>query len=473
MRWPLIILILLGVWWRTAGLFDHTFFADEALFAGWARLIAVWRDPLLATVLVDKPPLLFYLQAVFYPLQGAVGWAPRMPNWIGSICTMPLVWLFVRRQVPSQPLAAAVALLLLAFSPLAIQFSATAFTDPLLVTWLMLAAVLAINPKNRVGSPLAAGLALWTKYQAVLFFPLLWLLWWRARENESKTVAGALTYPVVIGAFAGGLVGWDVARSGRFSLWSNQMRAFGGVRPAWSWEVWPRLVEVSAMSWWIMGVGWLVIIGGAWAWWRLCGRPDNFLRRRWEDGEWIGVTIVGYLTVHWLLAIPIWDRYWLPLVPWLAIWVSGRFFSHEKTVPTVQTVTLLGLMTLLLLPQGMRAGRSEFPVGGSSTADGGAAEIAAFLIDKPYGTVLYDHFYSWHWRTAFFDTGVFVSWFPSPEWFGRELQVFGDRPGEKYVVLPTDSRANPIRRTASETGFTLVPVATSGEMTLYRMRKDE
>ncbi|MCZ7673588.1 MAG: hypothetical protein M5U34_43960 [Chloroflexi bacterium] len=64
---------LMGVVWLTAvfrfhALFANRFHSDEALFAWWARLIAVWRDPLLLTPAVDKPPLLFYMQALFYPL---------------------------------------------------------------------------------------------------------------------------------------------------------------------------------------------------------------------------------------------------------------------------------------------------------------------------------------------------------------------------------------------------------------------
>ncbi|MCA9939779.1 MAG: hypothetical protein KC418_14145, partial [Anaerolineales bacterium] len=63
----LMILILIGILWRVGGLFTHTFRPDEALFASYARLIAVWRDPLLQTQLVDKPPLAFYAQAAFFP----------------------------------------------------------------------------------------------------------------------------------------------------------------------------------------------------------------------------------------------------------------------------------------------------------------------------------------------------------------------------------------------------------------------
>ena len=44
-----VVIIWLGAALRLRGLFANTFHADEALFASWARLIAVWRDPLLIT----------------------------------------------------------------------------------------------------------------------------------------------------------------------------------------------------------------------------------------------------------------------------------------------------------------------------------------------------------------------------------------------------------------------------------------
>ncbi|NKQ34339.1 MAG: phospholipid carrier-dependent glycosyltransferase, partial [Chloroflexi bacterium] len=140
-RWTLVGLVLLAFFLRLRGLFANTFHADEALFASWARLIAVWRDPLLATQAVDKPPLLFYLQALFYPLQGPVEWAARLPNFVASLLLVPLTAVFAHylerepqiSQIFSGPLIAAA---VVAFSPLAIQFSATAFTDPLLTFWL-------------------------------------------------------------------------------------------------------------------------------------------------------------------------------------------------------------------------------------------------------------------------------------------------------------------------------------------------
>ena len=72
---PFVALISVGVWLRLPGLWANTFHTDEALFATWARHIGVWKDPLLQTQFVDKPPLLFYLQALFYPLMATpAGW---------------------------------------------------------------------------------------------------------------------------------------------------------------------------------------------------------------------------------------------------------------------------------------------------------------------------------------------------------------------------------------------------------------
>lgn len=132
---------LMGVVWLTAvfrfhALFANRFHSDEALFAWWARLIAVWRDPLLLTPAVDKPPLLFYMQALFYPLQGAVEWAARLPNFIASLVLVPLLAVLVWRWYGDEE-TAVLAALFLALSPFAIQFSATAFTDPLLGMWII------------------------------------------------------------------------------------------------------------------------------------------------------------------------------------------------------------------------------------------------------------------------------------------------------------------------------------------------
>lgn len=256
----LLLLLLAGFGLRLPGLFANTFHPDEALFASWARLIAVWRDPLLQTQAVDKPPLLFYLQALFYPLLATpAGFPARLPNFIASLLLLPLTgraaW-----QLYRDPLAAVAAVALVAFSPLAIQFSSSAFTNPLLTTWLLAAVVASSAPgpyrRRAWWSGLFWGLALATKYQALLFLLLLlglaWLARWPGRAwgwwLAGFAPAGAL------------LLLWDGLRPGGFSLWHNQFSSYGGLRLAWSWELWPRLAAWANLSRYQLAIPWPLLL---------------------------------------------------------------------------------------------------------------------------------------------------------------------------------------------------------------------
>ena len=153
----MLVVLCLAFALRVPRLNGPRFHPDEALFASFARGIAVWRDPLLRTGPVDKPPLLFYLQAVCYPFLGPREMAARLPNLFGSLLTVALTYAVTSRVLsvasgtiralphtlsatPNRPhsghrpapLAAA---LLVACSPLAAAFGPTAFTVPLMVTW--------------------------------------------------------------------------------------------------------------------------------------------------------------------------------------------------------------------------------------------------------------------------------------------------------------------------------------------------
>ena len=102
---------------------------------------------------------------------------------------------------------------------------------------------------------LCLGLALATKYQAALFLPLLvglgWLRGWRGRE-WARGLAGLAAVGAVV-------LLWGAARADGVGLVVRQWANIGGVRLAWSWELWPRLVA-QARLWWL-GLG-----GRCWRW---------------------------------------------------------------------------------------------------------------------------------------------------------------------------------------------------------------
>jgi 4-amino-4-deoxy-L-arabinose transferase-like glycosyltransferase len=478
-----ILLIWFALWLRLPALFGNSFHGDEALFASWARLIAVWRDPLLQTQLADKPPLLFYLQALFYPLFGPVEWAARLPNFIASLLLIPLTARFAQRlygdglaAVPAALPAAA----FVAFSPLAIQFSATAFTDPLLAA-LLLAALLAAAHGRATWAGIWFGLAVATKYQAWLFLPLLFPLAAgveRPRLALGRGLAGFLPVLVL-------LLLWQWARAGSLHLWAAQMTSYGGLRLSWSWELWPRLLEWLGLWLWVpgsllMGLAWLLLavsLRGA------TGRPAAWDRL-------LLLFLLAYFLLHWLLAVPVWDRYLLPVVAPAAV-LAGRFVSRllaQRPIagPGPQAIGFLAtewrllsthfgrvagtgygravvllLLFLALAPPALAARDGRYPIGGRPQADGGAAQVAAFLAEAPYGTVLYDHWWSWQWRYHFFDKGVYVSWFPHPAALAEDLVVFGGDGNGRYLALPATAAALPVNRAVNEAGFQLRPAFTA------------
>ena len=468
----LLLLTALAAGLRFPALFANHFHADEALFASWARLIAVWRDPLLLTQAVDKPPLLFYLAALFFPLFGPVEWAARWPDLAASILLVPLTAVLAWR-LYGDAAAALLAAALVAAAPLAVQFSATVFTDPLL-TFLLMAALFFVAGRERPFlAGLCFGLAALTKHQAWLFLPLLlgaaWLSGW-PRGAWRRGLLGLLG-PLALFAV------WQLARGGGLDLAAAQWRNFGGVRPAWSWELLPRLRAWGGLWPTLFGplLGALAVAALAWPWLRAPGGERGRLFDRL-----LALFLLGYLALHWLLAIPAWDRYLLPLLPPLAL-LLARFLVDLaglvlRRLPRAGygpgAAAALLLLTALLLPGALAAKDGRLPAGGFPGADQGAWQVRDYLYDAPYGTVLYDHWYSWHWAGAFFDRGVYTSWFPTPAALAADLSAFGGGPGARYLVTPADGTAEPALRAVGAAGYTARPVLRTGGapgMTLYRL----
>lgn len=468
----LIGLVLIAAVLRWHGVFANTFHADEALFATWARLIAIWRDPLLATQAVDKPPLLFYVQAVFYPVVGSpAGYVARLPNFIASILLIPLTAQLTWRIYKSQ-LTTLVCAALITVSPLAIQFSGTAFTDPLLVFWLVTCAVSLSGVEARPGrAGLLFSLALATKYQAILFLPLLvglgWLNGWQ-RPQWRRTLAGFL--PILFT-----LILWEIARGGELLLWQNQLSNFGGLRVIWSDELWSRLSEWGGLAQYLVGSP-LVLFA------LLLAMPPFFAMLIHEQDrptaydQLFILFLLGYFALHWLVAIPVWDRYLLPLLPVVALLIGRvasrvlQFTALPKSVTKFAPLALVTALVLVQLPESSQAYAGSYPIGGQPTADVGIAEMATLLENEPYGTVLYDHWYGWQLTYYLLDKGVFVKHFAHPAGLLDDLGHFYDNQHTRYLLLPNNDMAKPVIRTLTP-HFTLTRHTQTNHLTLYTITR--
>ncbi|MEZ4516033.1 MAG: hypothetical protein R3C44_04055 [Chloroflexota bacterium] len=259
---------------------------------------------------------------------------------------------------------------------------------------------------------LCFGLAAVTKYQAWLFLPLLVVLalmngW--TRRDWVRGVIGALVPAVA-------LIAWLLARSEPGAMLALQVANAGGLRPAWSWELAPRLRSWAGL--WQLSLGWpvLLLAGLALVVLVIGRRGKPVVRGITAVDKILVLFIVGYVVAHWLFAVPIWDRYILPILPLVLIlmarimagairWGLIRFPAGEQ--PRWTGVVLGVVVLAALLVPAIQARFGRYPIGSQPTADQGAWRVAEVLDDAPYGTVLYDHWYSWQWRYHLFDSKVY------------------------------------------------------------------
>ena len=234
---PLLIL-LIGAFFRFHALVgDARFHPDEALFATFARKAVVNGDWLLHGAL-DKTPLSIYAGAVSMMLVGvrplpngvltldihAGEFAARLPGTLASILLIAAMYATAKALYPDHQhrrlcFTPLIAVFLTAFSPYGLAFSATAFTDGLMLLCVVLA--LWMGARQRwfwAGVWLAVGFA--CKQQALFYIPLILAVGWlsSSRDNHLLKDLLRLSLPILVGF--GMLLLWDSARGEISGVWA-------------------------------------------------------------------------------------------------------------------------------------------------------------------------------------------------------------------------------------------------------------
>ncbi|NOG52608.1 MAG: phospholipid carrier-dependent glycosyltransferase [Chloroflexi bacterium] len=191
------------------------FHGDEALFATYARSAAVYGDWMLSGPL-DKPPLSLYAHGAVDAVHRrddaverradarrvAGEFAARLPSAFAGIVTVAAVMGLAGAL--GGPRTALLAGVMAAVSPQMTAFSATAFTDPLLVMFGTLSLMAAARAET-VASGDADRRGIRLKQQAVLIVPLAVLLL-PSRMARRRFALGAAAGVIL-------LLIWDAARS--------------------------------------------------------------------------------------------------------------------------------------------------------------------------------------------------------------------------------------------------------------------
>ncbi len=506
----LLAILLLGFALRAAPLLQNRFHPDEALYATFARLIASGRDPMLSTVVVDKPPLPFYLMAASMSAFGGTEFAARLPTLFAGVVSIALLVALGRALYDRR--TAALGALTLALSPLAILFAITLFTDTLLAAFVLWALLMAARGRWRLAG-LAVGLAFTCKQTALFLVPLVLAVgtiqFIYHGENKKNSVFSVLSavmnflWPALLCAAAVFL--WDALRHAPISFWVQGYTDNNPGRLVRANEIWPRLAAWADLFHTLTGsrLAEAALLAGLLA----LFVPRRRSRATLHDYTLAAFTL-AFLGGYWLLAFNVWDRYLIVLAPMVALLlgrviavVSGqwtvdsgqwtvdsdrwtvdsdlssfcaRHFSFSIVHRRIASLFIVSLFIVSMSAPALVAARSGYPVGGDHGAYDGIDEIAKTLHTVPAGSVLYDHWLSWELGFYLFDGPAYLVWMPGPDALADDLRSFG-RASPRYIVAPSWESFTEMQTAIEAAGFTVQTIQTahrrdgSLSFTLYKI----
>jgi hypothetical protein len=365
----------------------------------------------------------------------------------------------------------------IALSPFAILFSATAFTDPVMVTLGMAACVAAV--RNRPGwTGVLAGLACATKQTGLAWLPLAGFIQISRSQNLKSLLSIIGHWSLVIGL----MFAWDTIRvtQGAESFWNLGVSGYGGLRLIWPHELWARLRGWLGLAHYVFSsptLSGILLIGLPMLVWHGSTR-QHFAQESLADLVLVSFSLV-YFLFHWLGAFPIWDRYLLPLVPIMTILLS-RIINSVRLPQSLCSATAAVairylLFAILLTFPAWNAVHSRYPVGGDHWAYDGIDQATAFLCNLPEGTVVYQHWLGWHYAYHLFDAPVYLAYWPTPAWLARDVQAFGARE-PRYITFPSWELPVRAERALADVRYGMEPVLTTtrrdgtGSFTIYHIQ---
>ena len=439
---------------------DLRFHPDEAWFMTFARAAAVNGEWLLPGDL-DKPPLSIYTSALSMvavgthaddagvlhldPLRGE--FAGRLPNALLAILLTGLL-MRLAGQIYGSESRALFAGLLTATSPFVLAYGASAFTDMSMIFWSTAALYGAVTKRwSLVGS--ALGLALWGKQQVLFFVPLLILLIAVRRAAPRDLLRAVLPLALLAGA----LLLWDGARPET----SIFLQAAANNAPD-QWLVAPsqwlsRLVELASLGARLLGPPLVtivlltlsVIV-------RLVCRFKAEIERSALERAFL-LWIIGYLFLHAVFSVNLYDRYLLLLLPTLVVLIAGclatlvTLTAHGRALQAAALMLItLGAVWTLTAGSAIGADRSQYK---------GIDELAAYLNEKPVATVIYDPWLGWQ-------LGYYLGqWhdkrrvhYPTAEALIADALAL-DEVGDRYLVAPANLPNGDWLAALEEAGFNI------------------
>ncbi len=461
---------------------DVRFHPDEALFSTFARHAALNGDWLLHGSL-DKPPLAIYASALSMTLFGArventilnfdyrVGeFTARLPATFAQIVLVAVVYALTKRLYRNRTVAAWAALFA-ACSPVAVAFSATAFTDGLMLLFMTLA-LLAVSRGNWLWSGLWLALAFGSKQQALFYAPLVLALGWALDGLNLRRLA-QFAAPIGVGVLL--LFLWDAARAQETSLWTlaaaNNTIAGLAANPLARLGAWTELGRL------MLGTPNFLLIGGA-----VLAVISGVIRRPRHPATLIDTVlalfVLAYIGAHVLITFNVYDRYLLPLVPLVAI-LGARggiwlWVQISRILPRGEANVIAAAIALALIIGGWNAAEGNVNVGGDGGngqrgAYTGIHELADFLNRQSLGAIIYDRWIGWQLGYYLGEwTDKRKVYYPTTEAFIAGALDQTD-PAPRYLTAPVDQPIASWLDALRAAGFTVTRVYNAPRFVVYEL----
>lgn len=484
--WAAISILLIGAGLRFGALGrDARFHPDEALFATFARRAAVQGDWLLHGDNLDKPPWALYASALGMTFAGVTAdadgvlhldvyvgeFAARLPSALAGVAWVALMMALAHR-IYRRPVFVLWAGLFAACSPLAILFSASAFTDGWLLLW-MTAALWAAAGARWGWSGVCVALAFATKQQGLVYLPLAAGIGWAAHGFSRRSLTGLLV-PAAIGVAA--VAAWNGLRAGSPSLFelAAANNAPGGLVPLASLGARAGVWFGYARGLFGPVTAFFGLLIAAFMLRSLFRRP----RTRAMNADLVLLLFVlAYALLQLLVAFNLYDRYWLPLLPALlllavraGVWVYA-VLSRWILRAEMQLVALVMALVLLAAGFDAAAGHPGYSggIGDSFARQPAVDEAAAWLAAQHTGAVVYDRWLGWqlgYYLGEWSDKRL--TYFPDPAAMAAAAAML-DEGEARFFAVPDAAGAMPWLAALNAVGFAVEEAAEVPGITIYRL----
>lgn len=371
--WQLpLVLLILATGLRISGLAGPDFScSDEGLYTHCAQEIAYKGNTFLKYVWIDKPPVMFYVQAFFFKVFGYSYVVACLPNFLASLILCILVYALGKHWFSEE--AGIVGMTIQSVNPLDIANSTRAFLDPLMVMLFMLAVYL-IEQRSFFLGGLILSLSLGTKQSAYFLLPIFFLYLLKAYRLEPTKwflIRGKLfLYGLLSGLLP--LLFWSKSVTD-FMMYGGQIESYQDFSVV-GWEEsrirflkWLGRLTLTHYSWLDQTIGILIVVlllyrlalkvrhKLVWSDSRPCGREMPNLS--WNYGTLIFA--IGYLlTLLTVLRFHLVDRYLLLVIPFISL----LFASSVNVCSFFKKPALILCLIFLFAIQALSgANRNRYP----------------------------------------------------------------------------------------------------------------